>query len=158
MRIGVVSDTHGHSSSLQRVIAAAGPVDQWLHAGDYFYDGRQLAELTGLPVTGVAGNCDRTRVVPIDEYVEAAGQTIWITHGHRYDVKYGMDQLLFWGREYGASVIVFGHTHVPYNCSHDGILLLNPGSPSSPRGGSAPSFGILEISPGRAPSGYIIEL
>lgn len=158
MRIGVVSDTHGDIVILKKVIAAAGPVDQWLHAGDYYYDGWQLAELTGLPVTVVAGNCDRTKAVSADEYVEVAGKTIWITHGHRYDVKYGMDQLTFWGKEYDAGVVVFGHTHRSYNKWHEGILLFNPGSPSSPRGGSKPSFGILEINENDIINGIIIEL
>ena len=158
MRIGVVSDTHGDMVILKKVIAAAGDVDQWLHAGDYYQDGWRLAELTALPVTIVAGNCDRTKAVPADEYVEVAGKTIWITHGHRYDVKYGMNQLAFLGREYDASVVVFGHTHISYIKWHEGILLLNPGSPSSPRGGSEPSFGILEINGNGIIKGSIIEL
>lgn len=158
MRIGVVSDTHGDSYILKKVIAAAGHVERWLHAGDYYQDGWRLQELTALPVTVIAGNCDRTTMVPADDYVEVAGKTIWMTHGHRYHVKYGMADLIFWGKEYEASVVVFGHTHIPYNNQHEGILLFNPGSPSSPRGGSEPSFGILEINENGLIEGSIIEI
>ncbi|MDF2572982.1 MAG: yfcE 1 [Sporomusa sp.] len=158
MRIGVVSDTHGDEHTLKQVIVSAGPVDHWLHAGDYYHDGWRLAELTGLPLTVVAGNCDRNSTVLADEYVELAGKTIWLTHGHNYNVKYGISELVWWGRQYGASVVVYGHTHVPCNRWHDGILVFNPGSPRAPRGGSAPSFGILDISEDGIIEGTIIEL
>jgi len=58
MNIGVISDTHGDAAAIRRVVAAVGPVDMWLHAGDYSKDANILAALTGLPVTAVAGNCD----------------------------------------------------------------------------------------------------
>ena len=158
MRIGVISDTHGDITALRQVIAAAGPVDHWLHAGDYFQDGWKLAELTGLPVTVVAGNCDRTTAVPVDAYTELAGKTIWLTHGHRHNVKYGLGELAWWGGQYGADIVVFGHTHIPYSGWHDGRLLFNPGSPGAPRGGSNPSCGILHIQENGVIEEHIVEL
>ena len=158
MRIGVVSDTHGDVAILKRVIAAAGQVDHWLRAGDYCQDGWRLAELTGLPLTGVAGNCDRNNAVPAEGHVELAGKTIWLTHGHRHNAKYGISELVWWGRQYGADIVVFGHTHVPCNCWHDDILVFNPGSPGMPRGGSAPSCGVLEIRGNGTIEGTIMEL
>lgn len=158
MRIGVVSDTHGDEYALKQVVAAAGPVEHWLHAGDYYHDGWKLAEISGLPVTVVAGNCDRTRDVLPDEYVNLAGKTIWLTHGHRHNVKYGMQDLVWWGRQYSADIVVFGHTHVPYCDWHDGILLFNPGSPRVPRGGSDPCYGILHINENGIIEGQIKKL
>ena len=158
MRIGVVSDSHGDAGVLNRVIAAAGPVALWLHAGDYCRDGQQLAALSGLPVTGVAGNCDRTDAVLADEYIEATGKKIWLTHGHRHNVKYGVAELVWWGRQYGVDIVVFGHTHIPYNHRHQELLLFNPGSPGAPRGGSKPSYGILEIRADGTIEGSIREL
>ncbi len=158
MRVGVVSDTHGDVQALTQVIVSAGAVDHWLHAGDYYQDGQRLAELTGLPVSIVAGNCDRTVTVPADEYVELAGKTIWLTHGHRHNVKYGMEELAWWGRQYGAHVVVFGHTHIPYNSRHGDILVFNPGSPRAPRGGAGPTYGILLIHADGTIEGQIIDL
>ncbi|HWR42700.1 metallophosphoesterase [Sporomusa sp.] len=158
MRIGVVSDSHGDVGILKQVIAAAGPVEHWLHAGDYYQDGWRLAEMTGLPLTVVAGNCDRTNAVLADEYIEIAGKKIWLTHGHRHNVKYGVSELAWWGRQYGVSIVVFGHTHIPYNSQQDGILLFNPGSPRAPRGGSKPSYGILDITENGTIEGSIREL
>lgn len=158
MRIGVVSDTHGDLYGLKSVIAAAGPVDYWLHAGDYYQDGCRLKELTGVPVTGVAGNCDRNKAVLPDEYINIAGKVIWLTHGHRYNVKYGITELVLWAKQYEAAVTVFGHSHMPYNSWHDGILIFNPGSPSAPRGGSNHSFGILDIKENGSIEAQIVEL
>lgn len=158
MRIGVVSDTHGDVQRLKQVVASAGQIEHWLHAGDYYQDGWKLAEITGLPVTGVAGNCDRTTAVLTDEYVSLAGKTIWLTHGHRNNVKYGMQDLAWWGSQYGADIVVFGHTHIPYSGWHNGIFLFNPGSPGAPRGGSNPGYGILHIHETGAIEGYIMEL
>lgn len=158
MRIGVVSDTHGDLYVLKQVVAAAGPVEHWLHAGDHYQDGWKLAEISGLPVTVVAGNCDRTTAVLVDEYVKLAGKTIWLTHGHRHHVKYGMQDLVWWGSQYTADIVIFGHTHVPYCGWHDGILLFNPGSPSSPRGGSDPGYGILQINENGVIEGQIKKL
>ncbi|WP_425060400.1 Putative metallophosphoesterase MG207 [Sporomusa carbonis] len=157
MRIGVVSDSHGDVKVLKHVVTVAGPVDSWLHAGDYCQDGWHLEKLTGLPVTAVAGNCDRQTSALADEYVELAGKTIWLTHGHRHNVKYGVNELVWWGKQYGVSIVIFGHTHIPYNRWHDGILLFNPGSPRAPRGGAAPSCGILTVSTDGNIEGQIIE-
>lgn len=158
MKIGVISDTHGDVQSLKQVVAVAGEVDHWLHAGDHCKDGYLLGELTNLPVTVVAGNCDRSLSVLPDEYVEIAGKTIWVTHGHRHNVKYGVQELVWWGKQYGADIVVFGHTHMPYNAWHEGLLLLNPGSPRLPRGGSFPSCGIIHILEDGIIEANIIEL
>ena len=48
------------------------------------------------------------------------------------------------GEEKQADVVIFGHIHVPVCVEEDGILLVNPGSPSRPRNG-VPSFGILTL-------------
>lgn len=53
MRIGIVSDTHGDLKALQKVLDQAGPVDLWLHAGDYSQDAPYIEAETNLPVMAV---------------------------------------------------------------------------------------------------------
>lgn len=146
MRLGVISDTHGNMRAVRQAIAAAGPVEMWLHAGDYCKDGYFLAELTGLPVITVAGNCDgRSPEAKIDEFVEAGGKKIWLTHGHRYDVKYGFAELIYWGVQYQADIIVYGHTHIPIIKWHDNIMIINPGSAGEPRNHGMGTCGIINL-------------
>ncbi len=148
MRIGVISDSHGSMAALRKAAAAAGPVEMWLHAGDYSQDAPRLAALTGLAVTAVAGNCDGVTDAKIDEFVEVGGRKIWLTHGHRYHAKERAGELLWWGRQYGVDAVVYGHSHIPDRTWQDGILLFNPGGAVHPRGGFPASCGVLIVAGG----------
>jgi putative phosphoesterase len=44
-----------------------------------------------------------------------------------------------------ARVVVFGHSHIPYNQEHDGQLLFNPGSATDRRRQPRCSIGMLHI-------------
>ncbi|HEX4202594.1 MAG TPA: metallophosphoesterase family protein, partial [Ktedonobacteraceae bacterium] len=44
-----------------------------------------------------------------------------------------------------AQVVVFGHSHVPYNQEHEGQLLFNPGSANDRRRQPTCSLGMLYI-------------
>jgi uncharacterized protein len=47
-----------------------------------------------------------------------------------------------------ARVVVFGHSHMPFNEDEDGLLLFNPGSPTWKRRAPFPSMGLLWIENG----------
>lgn len=149
MRIGLVSDTHGDRAALRKVIAQAGPVALWLHAGDHMRDADYLQELTSIPVYAVPGNCDPRDAAPPDQFLTFGGCRIMLTHGHRYGVKHSLRDLAWWGHQYEARAVVFGHTHKAVICREEGVLLVNPGSPAFPRGAGAASFGILELLPAK---------
>lgn len=151
MKIGIVSDTHGNLKALEKVLAQAGPVDLWLHAGDYSQDAPFIQAETGIPVYAVCGNCDlHEDRAPAELVTKQEGFTIAMTHGHRYVWGNDYSRLLYWAQEKQADIVVFGHIHVPVKLTEGGILLLNPGSPSRPRNG-VPSFGILTLEKGQKP-------
>ena len=93
MKIGIVSDRHGSTNAIDRMLAhpAAQGVTLWLHAGDITPDAEYLAMMTEgrAEVRYVAGNSDWPE--PGDRYddvVEAAGHRIFLTHGHMYGVRF----------------------------------------------------------------------
>lgn len=145
MKIGVISDTHGNTALILKAIKAAGPVDMWLHAGDYSQDATFLAQETGLPVTAVAGNCDGITAAKVDEFITAGGKKIWLTHGHRYRSKERSGELVWWGRQYGVDIVIYGHSHVADITWEENLLIFNPGSTVHPRGGQGASCGLLVI-------------
>lgn len=161
-RIGVISDTHGSPASISAAVRAAGKVDGWFHLGDCASDAKRLRELTGLPVFSVLGNCDGYSVPdavedsflsgekgPASErVVTVEGARIFLTHGHHYDVDIGPWTLSYRAEELNASAALYGHTHRAFLSAYGKVLILNPGSPSRPRGLSKPGFAILEVNGG----------
>lgn len=147
MRIGLISDTHGNRAAIQKAVKLAGPVDHWLHAGDHVRDADYLRKFSAVPVHTVAGNCDIPDTALPEQFLTLGGCLIMLTHGHRYKVKHGLQELVWWAHQYEAKVVVFGHTHKAVVLREEGLLIINPGSPAFPRGDSTASFGLLEISP-----------
>lgn len=163
MRIGVISDTHGSLTAIDRCILRAGDVDAWFHLGDIAPDARYLAEKSGKPVYFVYGNCDGRLggECPEDEYPEeqklnacervvtVGGVRIFLCHGHYYRVDFNPYALSYRAEELGCAAALYGHTHMSELSALGSVLLLNPGSPARPRGMRKPSFAILRVLGGK---------
>ena len=146
MRILVFSDTHKSIDECIVTINNIPGVDMVLHAGDHCSDAKELQKaFPEIPVKFVKGNCDFSDA-PVELLVEAEGKRIFITHGHMYNVKseYNYDAIKERGKELNADVIVFGHTHIPYNEKFADFAVLNPGSIKYGR-----TYGVIEVENGK---------
>ncbi|MBO0779934.1 MAG: metallophosphoesterase family protein [Ktedonobacteraceae bacterium] len=146
-RVGVISDTHiPHFKALPDAIwKHFDNVELIIHAGDLSILS-VLAELeTIAPVVAVQGNVEREEVVlklPVKREVTIGGCRIGIVHILGEASRYAQTAR----REFpNARVVVFGHSHNPYNQEHDGQLLFNPGSATDRRRQPACSIGLLSI-------------
>lgn len=85
--------------------------------------------------------------VPRTLTINAAGTSIFMTHGHRYDVYYKVETLQEAARQEGAQIAFFGHTHIANVIDgSDGYpSLINPGSCARPRGGQPHTFAVVEV-------------
>jgi hypothetical protein len=155
-----MGDTHGDIPSIRQAVEQAalqvGPVDLWLHNGDFCRDAPVLTELAGIPVITVAGNCDGRAAAKPDEFVELAGFVLWLTHGHQHRVKQDLKELETWALRYEVNIVVYGHTHQALAETQSGILFFNPGSTAAPRRGKNRTFGVIELSSG--PGGILPRL
>lgn len=152
MKVVVISDTHtmGRSRPVPPSVWAYVEVaDHILHAGDVC-DPVLLDELqTFAPVTVVMGNCDGMDVrhwgAPEETTVTLGGVEIAMLHdsgpssGRRKRMR---------ERFPGARVVVYGHSHIPWNEDEDGLLLFNPGSPTWKRTSPVETIGMLWIEDG----------
>ena len=144
LRLGVVSDSHGHFPSLVAASRAMLGVEAIFHAGDFFRDSVRLASLVPVPVYGVVGNSDREQS-PRDEIVELGGRRFFICHGHHYGVKQSYEGIIKEGVRRRVDVVIFGHTHVPVKFWHSNILFINPGSLAAGRKGHGRSGAIIVV-------------
>jgi putative phosphoesterase len=95
------------------------------------------------PVHAVFGNMDEAALresLPRDLVVEAGDARIGMVHvpGPRLRREERLR-----ARFPGCDAVVYGHTHVPQVERHEGVWILNPGSPTERR--SAPVHSMLEL-------------
>lgn len=119
--IGVISDTH--SLLRPEALAVLRGSDQIIHAGDVGSP-EILDELRAIaPVTAIRGNIDKgawARRLPETEAVEVGGISIYVLHD--------LAQLDLKPEAAGFRVVIYGHSHVPKQETHGGVLYFNPGS------------------------------
>lgn len=148
MKILVLSDSHSALSFMRRCVDTVGP-DVMIHLGDYYDDGQVIAEeYPQLRTYRVPGNCDRYRgpVWAAETLVEkVCGVKLFMTHGHRHQVKSGLGALIRDARTTGAQAVLFGHTHMPLCRYEEGLWIVNPGS-AGYNGGTA---AVLEVADGK---------
>ena len=94
-------------------------------------------------IMAVRGNCEAEvdqMVLPFPVLSESAlvfadGLSIFLTHGH------------IWTEEKhpgGIDAFFSGHTHIPVLKNENGLIILNPGSTSIPKGGFDPSYAVYD--------------
>ena len=142
MKIAVFSDTHGSAKVMLNAVREYRP-DKIIHLGDGNSDLNKLdKEFPDIPVYCVCGNCDGYCDAPETLTVDLNGVTAFLTHGHRYNVRYKIDTLSYAAECSGAKIAMFGHTHRAGFEEIEGIFVLNPGTAGA---GSNRTWAKLEI-------------
>ncbi len=153
MRLGIISDTHGSAAAWEKAMTAVfREVELIIHAGDVLYHGprnplpegydpQRLAALINkapVPVIIARGNCD----AEIDQlliewplqapyaFLQVESLRLLVTHGHQAPFQ----ELQAQAERYRVRLLISGHTHLPEISKERGVVFLNPGSPSLPKG------------------------
>lgn len=127
MKLLIVSDSHGDTSYLSEIIQRHNL--ETLHLGD----SEIPKDMFNMRM--VRGNSYYDYNMPIDISFKVEEKTIYMTHGHIYDVYNGLTALSLKAQSVNAKYCLFGHTHVPMYAERHGIIFINPGSISRPRNG-----------------------
>lgn len=129
MRILAVSDIHGRNDTLEQVLDRHPDIRTVIFLGDGFDGVQEVAERhPSHTFICVPGNCDHAPLTPAVTVEMLGSKRFFITHGHKYNVKYGLYTLELAARERQADIALFGHTHQPLCDYADGLYLCNPGS------------------------------
>lgn len=146
-RVGVISDTHipKFPGIPKAVWKHFRDVELIIHAGDLSILSVVDELETLAPVVAVQGNIEREEVVlklPLKREIRVGGVRIGIVHilgDPRYYAQTARNEFP------QARVVVFGHSHIPYNEDVAGQLLFNPGSANDRRHLPTCSIGMLTI-------------
>jgi len=149
MKLAIFSDGHGQGQRINQVVQELANLDYIIYAGDIVEDLKEVEISEKIGLLAVRGNCDYSIEYPEDQLASISNKRVFLTHGHKYMINYGLDKLYYKAKEVGADIVIFGHSHRRYAIEEDGILFFNPGSISSPRDGKAPSYGLIEIKDGQ---------
>ncbi len=144
MRIVVISDTHGNHSHLESIISKEKEADYFIHLGDGESEASSYIEEMQGKFIFVKGNNDYSSSSPTEGELIAADKRLFFTHGHLYQVKYGLELLTAKAKTNRADILLFGHTHQAFKDYQDGLYIMNPGSAGHYSHG-APSYGVVEI-------------
>jgi len=140
MKIGVISDTHNYLDP--KVASAFSGVTHILHAGDVGLP-HIISELAAIaPVTAVVGNTDSGLLLKETEVVELEGIKFLIhhivdIHNPSATLRQGMER-------HSPDVVVFGHTHKPFDQTIGKIRFLNPGYAGKSRFNMPRSLAVLD--------------
>ena len=132
-KVLVISDTHGRTDNLDKILPLVKPLDQLIHLGDVGRDVEYIEVIAECPCCFVSGNNDFYSTLPRERLIKLNGVPVFLTHGHYYYVNSRKDFVRSAAVQRGARIALFGHTHVPYLEEDDMILVANPGSLSLPR-------------------------
>ncbi len=162
----IASDLHGDACAVEKLLSAfeKSGAERLILLGDILYHGprndlpegyspkRVIALLSPYAerILCVRGNCD----AEVDQMVlpfsimeksvscEVDGRMWFLSHGHRAGANPTADDLPPLPQ---GSVFLSGHTHIPTLVEDkNGILRLNPGSTSIPKGGYPASYALYE--------------
>ena len=154
VRLLVLADTHLPKRARvlpEEVLAELGTADGVVHAGDWVDVATlELLEAHAPFVLGCAGNNDGPelhRRLPEVARLEVEGVRLAVVHetGAAAGREARMD-----ARFPATDVLVFGHSHIPWDSTTpSGLRLLNPGSPTDRRRQPHRTFGVLTLDAGR---------
>ncbi|HTI73277.1 MAG TPA: metallophosphoesterase family protein [Candidatus Limnocylindria bacterium] len=146
MRIGLISDTHGHLDP--RIPGLFEGVDHILHAGDIGYTSiiRQLEAIA--PTVAVLGNNDSMPDFRESERI-VLGRWKFLVH-HIVTPDHPSEAVQRLLKHERPDYVIFGHSHRIYDRMVDGIRYLNPGYSGKPKLGLDRTVAVLEF-PGTNP-------
>ena len=162
MRVAVLSDTHGPRRWREcpsAVAAQLHDVDLILHAGDVC-NVDVLHELAGFaPVHAVLGNNDGPEIAawgaPERLTLDLDGVTVSMVH----DAGASAGRMARLRRQFPtADLVVFGHSHIPWDQVDAGQRSFNPGSPTDRRRQPRGTMGLIDLAAGQITAARIVPV
>lgn len=132
MKLLIFSDSHGRVGNMVQAAEQEKDYNMVVFAGDVHRDIEEfMLCYPRVLVAEVIGNNDFfVKSVPEDRLFEIEGKRVFLTHGHKYNVKFSTTQLALHARAKKADICIYGHTHCRDLDEVLGVTMINPGTAS----------------------------
>ena len=151
MKILILSDTHGNTNAVLKILERENAIDYIFHLGDGIEDIYKAREKISCPKCyAVRGNCDESLETPPEMVLNLEDCKIFLTHGDGYGVKNTTSALYQSAREKNADIAIFGHSHKQLYQYESGIFMFNSGAVLADLGKTS-EYGILVLNQGETP-------
>ena len=153
MKIGVVSDSHGHVDNLRRTVKTMNEagIEVIVHLGDDYDDVKALSNQEGttiIQVPGVFSTYYQDPGIPNRVIEEWERVRVLLTHTpevHKNDLPADLDPAAVVARG-EVRLVLSGHSHIPEVKEERGVVWVNPGHlKDDDKKGYPPTYALLEI-------------
>lgn len=131
MKVLVFSDSHGALPFANEILRKESECETVFFLGDGIDEAEKMRDrYPDKKFIIVKGNNDWYSQADTEAYKYIDGVTIMACHGHKFNVRFALRDLLTSAQSVRANVALYGHTHKSgmYNDPVTGICAINPGA------------------------------
>lgn len=131
MKVLVFSDSHGASALAEEMLNKEKECSLVFFLGDGIDEAEKMRDrYKDKKFILVKGNNDWYSKIDTEAYKYVEGITIMSCHGHKFNVRFSLRDLLSSAQSVRANIALYGHTHKSgmFNDPVTGICAVNPGA------------------------------
>ena len=131
MKVLVFSDSHGALNLANEMLRKEKECSLVFFLGDGIAEAEKMKErYPDKKFMLVKGNNDMYSQADTEAYKYIEGVTVMSCHGHKFNVRFSLRDLLSSAQSVRANLALYGHTHKSgmYNDPVTGIIAINPGA------------------------------
>ncbi len=127
-KLVVISDIHHDFARLERLLPVINSADYLVFCGDGVNDVLRIRGLITVPIVCVRGNNDFSSDIAEIAGLKFGDTRALVTHGHKFNVRHGVAQLVNMAEMKNCKLVFYGHTHMYCDVVERGVHLINPGA------------------------------
>lgn len=126
--IVALSDVHFDLERLERLLPVMNSADCVVFCGDGMSNFERISGRITVSTVCARGNNDFFSRVGDSSTFSIGNTRVFVTHGHRFGVRSGVELLAEAAAGEGCALAFFGHTHIFYDRTIYGVHIINPGA------------------------------
>lgn len=146
MKILVFSDVHRDKNTLLGILNHHQDAEYKISLGD---SELKTKFLESYDIIAIKGNYPFDAGFANEHHMVLSGYSFWFVHGHKHNVRSGIERLYEQAMDKQVNVVLYGHTHVADCKVVKNIVIANPGAVNKPRMQTEASYLLLHFEEGK---------